>query len=349
VSDPVPHGAVPGLRVGFAGVGHLGRALLQAALPLAPQIVPVAAQDPALESLDAATALCPTLAHYTDYETMLDQAALDAVIISTPTYLHVPQARAALDRGLHTLLQKPPALDGRDAATLLTSAAGSRGVLLVDYSYRYTATAQAIRAAVTSGALGRLLAIDARFHNIWGPQQGWFFQRSTAGGGALLDLGVHLIDLALYLLDFPAARSTTAALTRQGAPMCEQDAGAVEDFAVLDGEIAGAPFHCAVSWQAQIPQTEIGLTLYGATATLIWRNQAGSFFDFEALEAHNQWEKPLARETTDLRTDTLRAFLAACADARPDYRAYAVVPRLIDEAMALAGLGDSRQAPPGTL
>jgi predicted dehydrogenase len=347
VSDPTPHQT--GLRVGFAGAGHLGRALLAAALPLAPEIVPVAAQDPSVESLDAATALCPALARYTDYETMLDQAALDAVVLSTPTYLHGPQARAALDRGLHTLLQKPPALDSRDAAALLSSAARSRGVLLIDYSYRYTATAQAIRAAVAGGALGRLLAIDARFHNIWGPQQAWFFQRSTAGGGALLDLGVHLIDLALYLLDFPAARIAAAALTRQGAPLREQDGDAVEDFAVLDGEVAGAPFHCAVSWQAQIPQTEIGLTLYGSAATLIWRNQAGSFFDFEAIEAHNQWEKPLARETTDLRTGTLRAFLAACAGARPAYAAYAAVPRLIDEALALAGLGDNRQAPPGPL
>jgi predicted dehydrogenase len=346
VSDPAPHQT--GLRVGFAGVGHLGRALLAAALPLAPEIVPVAAQDPSVESLDAATALCPTLARFTDYETMLDQAALEAVVISTPTYLHGPQACAALDRGLHTLLQKPPALDSRDAAALLSSAARSRGALLVDYSYRYTASAQAIRAATAEGALGRLLAIEARFHNIWGPQQGWFFQRSTAGGGALLDLGVHLIDLALYLLDFPAARIVAASLTRQGAPLREQDAEAVEDFAVLDGEIAGAPFHCAVSWQAQIPQTEIGLTLYGSAATLIWRNQAGSFFDFEAVEAHNQWEKALARETTDLRTGTLRAFLAACAGARPDYAAYAAVPRLIDEALTLAGLPGGAQSRPET-
>jgi predicted dehydrogenase len=334
--------------VGFAGVGHLGRALLEAALPLAPQIVPVAAQDPSLESLDAATALCPALARYADYETMLDQAALDAVVISTPTYLHGPQARAALERGLHTLLQKPPALDSRDAAALLSSATGSRGALLVDYSYRYTAGAQAIRAAVAGGALGHLLAVDARFHNIWGPQQGWFFRRSTAGGGALLDLGVHLIDLALYLLDFPAARITAAALMRQGAPLRDQDADAVEDFAVLDGEIAGAPFHCAVSWQAQIPRTEIGLTLHGSAATLIWRNQGGSFFDFEAVEAHNQREKVLARETTNLRTDTLRALLAACAGARPDYAAYAAVPHLIDEALALAGLPGGPQSGPET-
>ena len=346
MSEPAPHQI--GLQVGFAGVGHLGRALLAAALPLAPEMVPVAAQDPSIAGLDAATALCPALARFTDYETMLDHAALDAVVISTPTYLHGPQARAALDRGLHTLLQKPPALDSRDAAALLSSAARSRGVLLVDYSYRYTATAQAIRAAVAEGALGRLLAIEARFHNIWGPQQGWFFQRSTAGGGALLDLGVHLIDLALYLLDFPAARIAAAALTRQGTPLREQEVDAVEDFAVLDGEIAGAPFHCAVSWQAQIPQTEIGLTLSGSAATLIWRNQAGSFFDFEALEAHNQWERPLARETTDLRTDTLRAFLAACAGARPDYRSYAAVPRLIDEALALAGLPGRPQSRPET-
>ncbi|HUS17095.1 MAG TPA: Gfo/Idh/MocA family oxidoreductase [Chloroflexia bacterium] len=325
------------MRLGFAGLGHLGQDLLAAALPLAPQLQPVAIQDPAPAGLEAAEALRPGLSRFSDYDAMLAGTALDAVVISTPTFLHVPQATAALQRGLHVLLQKPPALSGDEAATLLAEAGAGRGVLFVDYSYRYTASARAVKAAVGAGTLGRLLAVEARFHNIWGPQQGWFYRRSTAGGGALLDLGVHMLDLALYLLDFPEARVTSAHLTREGTPLREHDADAVEDFAVLGGEMGGAPLTCAVSWNAQLPQSEISLTLYGSSATLLWGNRDGSFYDFEALMARNGRQELLAEETTDLRSDTLRAFQAAVAAAQRDYSGYAAVPRLLDEAFALAG------------
>ncbi|MDQ2808592.1 MAG: Gfo/Idh/MocA family oxidoreductase, partial [Chloroflexota bacterium] len=151
-------------RLGFAGVGHLGQALLQAATALGPDFQPVAIQDPWPASLDAAAALAPDLQRYADYEAMLDEAALDAVVISTPTFLHLPQATAALQRGLPTLLQKPIALNGAEADQILAVAAQHQGRLLVDYSYRYTASAAAMRAAIAAGALGRPLAVEARFH-----------------------------------------------------------------------------------------------------------------------------------------------------------------------------------------
>ncbi len=324
-------------RLGFVGVGHLGQALLQAAAALGPDLQPVAIADPWPGSLAAAAGLVSDLQCYESYEAMLDRAALDAVVISTPTYLHLPQATAALERGLPVLLQKPIALDGAEADQLLTAAAQHSGRLLVDYSYRYTASAAAVHSAIAAGALGRPLAVEARFHNIWGPGQGWFFRRSTAGGGALPDLGVHLLDLALWLLDFPPTAITAAHLTRGGYPLREaDDPDAVEDFAVLSGSIGAASLDCAVSWQAQLAQSEIRLTLYGSAGTLIWRNRAGSFFDFEAVEAHNNAERSLTQETTDLRTATLRAFHAGLTGPAPDLALYAVVPHLIDTAFRLA-------------
>ena len=326
-------------RLGFIGVGHLGQALLLAATALGSDFQPVAMADPLPAGLDAAALLAPDLQRYTSYEAMLDEAVLDAVVISTPTYLHLPQASAALERGLPTLLQKPVALNGAEADALLAVAAQHESRLLVDYSYRYTTSAAAIRAAIAGGALGRPLAVEARFHNIWGPGQGWFFRRSTAGGGALLDLGVHLLDLALWLLDFPPAALSAAHLTRNGRPLrAADDPDAVEDFAVLTGTLGDAPLDCAVSWQAQLAHSEIRLTLYGSAGTLIWRNRAGSFFDFEAIEAHNNDERLLTQETTDLRTATLRAFHATLSAPPPDLAPYAIVPHLLDTAFRLAGL-----------
>lgn len=320
------------LRTGFAGVGHLGAALLEAAARV-DEIVPVAIQDPDAGRLRELAAQYPDLATFTDYEALIETAGLEAVVISTPTYLHATQGRMALARGIHALVQKPMARNGAEADALLDTAAESTARLLVDYSYRYTPAAQAARAVIEAGRLGTLRSVHACFHNIWGPQGGWFFDRDRAGGGALMDLGVHMIDLPLYLLGFPAAAITAAYLWRGGGPPGTE----VEDFATLTGTIAGAPFHCEVSWQVPLPQTDIRLTLYGTEGTLTWHNSDGSFFDFAAHLGHHQWDEPLASGPADLRGDTLRAFVAACeAPDPPDLTPYRRVPALLDAAYALA-------------
>ncbi len=319
------------LRTGFAGVGHLGRALLEAAARVT-EIAPVAIQDPDAARLQEIAAQYPDLATFTDYEAMIETARLEAVVISTPTYLHATQGRLGLGRRILALVQKPIARNGAEADALLDTAAESSARLFVDYSYRYTPAAQAARAVIEAGRLGTLRSVHARFHNIWGPPSGWFFDRDRAGGGALMDLGVHMIDLPLYLLGVPAAGITAAHLWRGGGPPGTE----VEDFATLTGTIAGAPFHCEVSWQVPLPQAEISLTLYGTEGTLAWHNTDGSFFDFAAHLGHHQGDEPLASGTTDLRGDTLRAFVAACeAPDAPDLAPYRLVPALIDAAYTL--------------
>ena len=87
----------------------------------------------------------------------------------------------------------------------------------------------AIRDRVRAGELGKVFAADLTFHNAYGPQSGWFWDPKLSGGGCLIDLGVHLVDLALWMFDFPEvidARATAAA--RRPAPAAD---GEVEDFA----------------------------------------------------------------------------------------------------------------------
>jgi predicted dehydrogenase len=220
-----------------------------------------------------------------------------AVVICTPNALHVPQARAALEAGKQVLVQKPLALSADDARGVLECASRAGKLLFVDYSYRYLETIAQLRAALTR--LGRARRVTATFHNIYGPGKGWFYDPALSGGGALIDLGVHLLDLAIELF-----RPGTVRL--EGAELSFAEGQAVEDAARLELRLDNLPFELAVSWNAPRALTDISFAVEGERGRGVarWENVEGSFFRFRTLLDTTCL---LDRETT-LRSDTLRAF-----------------------------------------
>jgi len=151
----------------------------------------------------------------------------------------------------------------------------------VDLSYRHTAAVQAIRNRVRSGELGKIFAADLTFHNAYGPQSDWFWKRELSGGGCLLDLGVHLIDLALWLLDFPRVLNARATLMRDGRAAVRDE---VEDYAVgelmLEGDVS---VRLACSWNLNAgDDAAISARFFGSDAGAEMNNVDGSFFDFSA-------------------------------------------------------------------
>ena len=108
-----------------------------------------------------------------------------------------------------------------------------------------------IRELVQSGELGRVYAVDLVFHNAYGPDKPWFYDPALSGGGCVMDLGVHLVDLALWVLDFPASRASPAKLFAGGEPLGGRH-DRVEDYAVATLELAtGAVVQLACSWRLQ--------------------------------------------------------------------------------------------------
>ena len=137
---------------------------------------------------------------------------------------------------------------------------------------------------VRNGTLGRIYAIDMIFHNAYGPDKPWFYDRALSGGGCVMDLGVHLVDLALWTMDFPALRGdVTAALFANGEPL-EANDGAVEDYAVASFSLAGGQIvRVACSWRLHAGQeAEISASFYGTKGGAALRNVRGSFYDFTA-------------------------------------------------------------------
>ena len=154
---------------------------------------------------------------YADYEKLLARPDLDLVTIGLPNALHAPVAVAALKAGKHVLCEKPMSVDSAGAEAMVLAARASGKLLSVNQHKRFDRTALALRDAVAYGALGDVYLADVRLTRQNGiPGYGsWFTNRDLAGHGALFDIGVHMLDLALFVLGFPEVAAVKGYLSGQ--------------------------------------------------------------------------------------------------------------------------------------
>jgi predicted dehydrogenase len=270
-------------RVGFLGTGWIGRHRMAAMLATG-AVQAAAICDPSPECAAEAADLAPSAAVLPSFAAMLG-AGLDGIVVATPSALHAEQSIAALKRGLAVFCQKPLGRTAAEAEAVVGAARRADRLLSVDFSYRYTAGMQAIAELVRSGALGRIFAADLVFHNAYGPDKPWFYDRAQSGGGCVMDLGVHLIDLLLWLLDFPEIADVSARLLAGGAPAAPDT---VEDYAIAQLTLADdVAARLACSWRLQAGQEAvIEASFYGDRGGASLRNVGGSFYEFEAHRFH---------------------------------------------------------------
>lgn len=268
-------------RIGFLGVGWIGRHRMAAMLSTG-LVDAVAIADPSSEMLAAAAEAAPSARTVADLDALLAED-LDGVVIATPSAQHATQSIAALEAGVSVFCQKPLGRSGAEVRAVVDAAKRADRLLGVDLSYRHTEAMQWIRALLEEGALGSVSAIDLTFHNAYGPDKPWFYDRSLSGGGCVIDLGVHLIDLALWSLDFPEVVAVSSRLLSGGRPLREVP-DAVEDYAVATLELAGGIIvRLACSWRLQAGcECVIDASFYGTAGGAAMRNTGGSFYDFTA-------------------------------------------------------------------
>jgi predicted dehydrogenase len=276
-------------RLGFVGVGWIGAMRLDSVRAAGTAEI-VALCDPSPEHLAAARAGSPGAVCFEDLGEMLGRAGdlgLDGVVISTPNSFHVPQAVAALEQGLAVFCQKPLAVDAEGARAVVKAARRAERLLGIDYTYRCTAGAQALRRLIRTGELGRVFSLDLVFHNAYGPDKAWCHDPAVAGGGALMDLGVHLVDLAMWLLGSRGVRSVHGLAFRDGLPL---EGRGIDDFATVQLELEGrAAVSLAVSWNAHLGRDcAIRAAAFGSAGGAEFRNVGGSFFDFELERTHGR-------------------------------------------------------------
>jgi predicted dehydrogenase len=161
----------------------------------------------------------------TDWVSLATDPGVDAVVIGTPNALHAPQAVTALGAGKHVLVEKPMATSVEQCDVMIEAAAAGGGALMVAHCWRFHPDVRAMRARIGSGELGAVVKTRGYgVHAGWGPG-GWFVDADLAGGGALLDMGVHAIDTARFLLGDPAPVRVCATVgTRYGDYPVDDDA-----------------------------------------------------------------------------------------------------------------------------
>jgi predicted dehydrogenase len=166
---------------------------------------------------------------YAEFTEMYEEESLDAVVVTTPNKFHEPATRGALERDIDVLCEKPLAHDLASAESVAAAADESDAFCMVGFHNRFTGSVAMFDEYRSRGRIGDVQHVEVNYLRRRGmpSPSSWFTDAELAGGGALLDIGVHALDLALYLAGYPAVESVLGA-TRSNA-------GDIESYVDPDG------------------------------------------------------------------------------------------------------------------
>lgn len=146
---------------------------------------------------------------YTDYKELLNREDIDAVIIATPTNAHSEIALESLKKGKHVLVEKPFVRSYEEGLPLVEQAINSGKLVVVGMNLRHRPDAMLLKSVVSSEEIGKIFFIKGGWIRRQSSDQAWFMKKEEAGGGVIIDLGIVLLDLALWLLDYPKVETVS--------------------------------------------------------------------------------------------------------------------------------------------
>lgn len=194
---------------------------------------------------------------YHTVEEMLKAGSVDALVIGTPNFLHAPQAIAALKAGVHVLVEKPMAMNIREAEKMMEASEKSGAKLMVAHCWRFDEDVNWLKRE--SRKLGKIIRTKGYgVHTHWGPA-GWFTQKELAGGGALPDMGIHALDTARFLLGDPKPVSVYAKIGTHYRDFDVDDTGLI----IVEWEDGATSYIESGWWQPHTDGPEAATQLYG--------------------------------------------------------------------------------------
>ena len=251
-------GGLACLRIALLGTGWIMDFHARAALehPGAELVAAASWRQPSLDRLAGRYGIARTT---TDWRALAADPEVDAAVIGTPNALHAEQAVAFLEAGKHVLVEKPMASTLAEADAMVAAARHAGGWLMVAHCWRFHPDVRALRARVEAGELGEIVKTRSYgVHARWGPS-GWFTDPELAGGGALLDMGVHAIDTTRYLLGDPEPVRVCATIgTRYGGYAVDDDAVLLVTWSNATNSVVESGW-----WQPHLGGLEADTELYG--------------------------------------------------------------------------------------
>jgi predicted dehydrogenase len=244
--------------------------------------------DPKLETAQALAQKYGAAGVYSDYQQMIEEVKPDFISVCSPNFLHAEIAEAALQKGIHVHLEKPAARDPVELESVMEAAQAGDALCMPGLNNRFTDAAIFIKDYVQSGALGEIYHARCGWRRRRGipGKGGWFTDKARSGGGPLIDLGSHYIDLALWFMGMPAPVSVSGqtyarfaeASSRNGirhgtagSGVCDTEDYAA-GFARLDN---GATLSMEFAWAANVEREHRYVELLG--------DRGGLFFDGETV------------------------------------------------------------------
>jgi predicted dehydrogenase len=214
------------IRIAFTGAGWIINVHAQAALAQT-DVELVAVVNKLSDHTAALTHKYNIKQTFETVEQLLASVNLDALVVGSPNYLHAPQTIAALNAGIHVMVEKPMAMNALEAYQMMEASQKSGALLMVAHCFRFDPEVLWLRNQASNGRLGKIIRTKGYgVHALWGPS-GWFTEARYAGGGALADVGIHALDTARFLLGDPQPVSVYA---RIGTYYTKQD---VDDTGIL--------------------------------------------------------------------------------------------------------------------
>ena len=243
------------MKIAFAGTGYINKIHAQAAQSSGAELVAVVNHK--AESMVAFAHEFGIPRQYRTIEDLLKDGSVDALIVGTPNSLHAPQTIAALQAGVHVMVEKPMAMNAQEAERMCEASEKSDARLMVAHCWRFDSEVLWLKEQAPK--LGRIIRTKGSgIHTHWGPS-GWFVDKQLAGGGALMDMGIHAVDTARFLLGDPKPISAYAKIDTHYQDFEVDDTGQI----VVEWDNGATSYFESGWWQPHANGPEASTQLYG--------------------------------------------------------------------------------------
>ena len=243
------------MKIAFAGTGYINKVHARSAQVCGLELVAVVNHK--AESMVAFGNEFGIARQYKDMESMLKDGHIDALVVSTPNYLHSPQTIAALNAGIHVMVEKPMAMNTTEAEKMYEASERTGATLMVAHCWRFDQDVLWLKSQLEK--LGKIIRTKGiGVHTHWGPS-GWFTKKEYAGGGAMADMGIHALDTVRFLLGDPKPISVYAKMGTYYKDFDVDDTGII----IVEWDNGATSFIESGWWQPHADGPEAATQLYG--------------------------------------------------------------------------------------